>query len=144
MQSGLHMNILTSWLQAHQILLVLASAGSLLLFFGTLVFITVFIARMPADYFTRQRRSAAHASHNSVGCYSLLLLKNVLGIVLIFMGISMLVLPGQGVLTILIGLALTNFPGKSRLELRLVRQPSVFKSLNWIRRKTGRPPLYSP
>lgn len=43
-------------------------------------------------------------------------LRNVLGAILLVAGIAMLVLPGQGVPTILISLGLMNFPGKYRLE----------------------------
>jgi hypothetical protein len=56
----------------------------------------------------------------------------------------MLVLPGQGLLTILMGLALTNFPGKYTLERRLVRLPSVAGGLNRIRALAGKPELEIP
>ncbi|WP_447980744.1 hypothetical protein [Candidatus Nitrospira bockiana] len=56
----------------------------------------------------------------------------------------MLVLPGQGVLAILVGLTLLDFPGKRQLQSRLVRQRKVLESLNGIRRKFHRPPLLPP
>ena len=56
----------------------------------------------------------------------------------------MLVLPGQGTVTILIGLALTNFPGKYALEQRIVCQPAVAKTLNRIRQLGGVPPFRMP
>jgi hypothetical protein len=53
----------------------------------------------------------------------------------------MLVLPGQGVLTILAGITLLNYPGKRRLELWLVRRPAIHRAIDWIRRRAGRAPL---
>jgi len=53
----------------------------------------------------------------------------------------MLVLPGQGLLTIVTGLLLINYPGKYKLEQKLVAIPSVFRALNWIRVKANKPPL---
>ena len=59
-------------------------------------------------------------------------------------GIAMLALPGQGILTILVGITLLNFPGKRRLELRIVRQRRVLRAINWMRAKAKRPPLVLP
>ena len=64
--------------------------------------------------------------------------------ILIIAGIVMLVLPGQGILSILVGIGLTDFPGKYRLERWLARQPAVFNTMNWIRRKRGVADLESP
>nr|WP_206063674.1 hypothetical protein [Oceanimonas sp. MB9] len=54
---------------------------------------------------------------------------------------SLLVLPGQGLLTILIALVLLSFPGKYRLERRLFMVPTVRNTVNWLRRRAERPPL---
>jgi hypothetical protein len=51
------------------------------------------------------------------------------------------VLPGQGVITILIGLTLVSFPGKRNLERRMIRQKKVLSSVNWVRERAGKPPL---
>ena len=56
----------------------------------------------------------------------------------------MLFIPGQGLLTILMGLALLDFPGKRAAELRLIRYAPVNKSIDWIRRKSNKPPLRIP
>ena len=67
--------------------------------------------------------------------------KNIIGLSLIIGGLLMLVLPGQGLLTIITGLLLVNYPGKYKLEQKLVLIPSIFKALNWIRFKAKKPPL---
>ena len=59
-------------------------------------------------------------------------------------GIAMLVLPGQGLLTIVVGIVLLNFPGKYRLERWLATRSPVWRSLNWLRRRAGRPELQRP
>jgi hypothetical protein len=69
--------------------------------------------------------------------------KNVLGVVLVLLGLVMALpgVPGQGVLTMIIGLTLVDFPGKVELERRLVRRPFVLRSLNALRRRFHRAPL---
>ena len=67
--------------------------------------------------------------------------KNIIGVFLIIGGLLMLVLPGQGLLTIVTGLLLINYSGKCKLEQKLVAIPSVFRALNWIRVKANKPPL---
>ncbi len=56
----------------------------------------------------------------------------------------MLVTPGQGIVTLLIGLLLMNFPGKYRVERWLVLQPGVLRGLNWLRQKRGHQPFDAP
>jgi len=53
----------------------------------------------------------------------------------------MLLLPGQGLLTILIGLLLLDFPGKRALELRLLRRPALRGFLDRMRQRRGVPPF---
>jgi hypothetical protein len=56
-------------------------------------------------------------------------------------GIAMLVLPGQGLLTILIGFLMLDFPGKYRVEKWLVSRRRLLGAINWLRRRAGRVPL---
>ena len=70
--------------------------------------------------------------------------KNLLGAALMLLGILMLFTPGQGLLTLLVGLLLMNFPGKYRLERTLVARPGIFRSLNWLRRRRGAEPFELP
>jgi hypothetical protein len=98
------------------------------------------VARLPEDYFVRAHRPSDWVKSPRVRM-EWLILKNVLGIVLLSAGIAMLVFPGQGLLTIVLGLMLMDFPGKAWLLNRVARQPNVLKSINWMRRKSGRPPM---
>ena len=53
----------------------------------------------------------------------------------------MLVLPGQGILTIIVGLVLMDFPGKYGAERWAVSRGPVLPAINWIRAKAGKPNL---
>jgi hypothetical protein len=64
--------------------------------------------------------------------------------VLVLLGLVMLVTPGQGILTLLSGLLLMNFPGKYRLEQWLVLRPGILRALNWLRRRRNQPAFDAP
>lgn len=70
--------------------------------------------------------------------------RNIIAFVLICLGILMLVLPGQGLLTIFMGMVIASFPGRRRLINSLAARPGILRRLNWIRRKANREPLQSP
>lgn len=122
-------------------------AGAVLLFVGTTLltlFVGLFVVvRLPPDYFVvprraRPRRALVHAA--------LVVLKNLAGLALVGVGIALSVpgVPGQGLLTILVGVLLIDFPGKFRLEQRLIGRPRILAALNRIRTRRGRPPLLPP
>lgn len=118
---------------------------SIFFFVLSLVVLPVVAARIPSDYFLRKRRPVAVARTDrttlSIGKR---VLKNCVGVILLLAGIAMLVLPGQGLLTMLLGLGWLDFPGKFRLERWLVRRPTILLTINWLRRRRGRPPLAAP
>ena len=64
-----------------------------------------------------------------------------MGMVLLVAGILMLVLPGQGLFTMIVGLMMMNFPGKYKFERWLVERGPVLKSINWLRARAGHSPL---
>ena len=55
--------------------------------------------------------------------------RNLYGSLLILAGIVMLFLPGQGILTILFGFLLLDFPGKRGLWRRMLAHPKIEPSL---------------
>jgi hypothetical protein len=133
------------WLQANQSALWWLGALSVVTFVGSLIAIPILVARIPADYFApKQRDRVPWRQSNPVlhGCG--LILKNLAGSVFVVAGLAMLVLPGQGILTILIGVMLMDFPGKFALERWLVRKKTVLRAINWIRAKAGQPALLAP
>ncbi len=130
------------WLSDNQYLLLGLTALSLLMFIGTLALVPLLVIRMPATYFAhRHREERVVARRHPLVRLVLESVKTLLGLILLVAGLLMLVLPGQGVLTILMGLMLLNFPGKFRLERWLVSRPAVYHAINWLRRRAGRHPL---
>ncbi len=108
----------------------------------TLIAVPLMVIRIPADYFAHPHRSGAdYPRHHSWFRWIWLILKNVLGVGFLFFGALMLVLPGQGLLTILIAATLLDFPGKFWLQRWVVSRRGVFDSINWVRKKRGRNPL---
>lgn len=109
--------------------------------------VTVFVLlRLPEDYFARDRRELPRPGRASVGRVLGLIGKNLAGWILIAVGIVLSVpgVPGQGLLTILMGVMLCDFPGKFRLERWIVRRGPVRRGVDAVRKRYGRPPFRFP
>jgi hypothetical protein len=116
---------------------------------GTVAFIVlgawaakVAVVRMPSNYFLPESRMPRRLE--TPGHYALHLLKNLLGLAILAAGVIMLFTPGPGILAMLAGLSLLDFPGKRQSELWLVSRPQVIKQIQRMRRRAGRPPLELP
>jgi hypothetical protein len=130
------------WIGENDVLLGWLATASVAMFIGTLVAIPFAVVRIPEDYFAkRSRRMPLKSVRHPVLRILVSGVKNLLGAIFLLAGVAMLALPGQGILTIVIGLALLDFPGKFGLERWLVTRKAVLSSINWMRRKRGRPPL---
>ncbi len=109
----------------------------------SLLFTGLVLVRLPADYFAGPHAPAfwrdRHPLLRVVGRFA----KNLVGVFLVIVGIilSLPGVPGQGLLTILIGLMCLDLPGKRRLEQRLVRRPGIYAFVNRLRARYGHPPL---
>ena len=129
-------------IRAHETAILWIAGGSIVAFLATLIAVPWLILRIPPDYFAhRKRLRTPELRRHAVVRWVFLLGKNLLGYLLIVAGIAMLVLPGQGVLTILLGGILVDLPGKYRLERWIVARPPVLKSINRLRQRAGRDPL---
>lgn len=103
------------------------------------------ILQLPADYFTWRRRHAELARRgHPVRRAILTSAKNLVGAILVVAGFCLFFLPGQGLITLVAGLVVMNYPGKFRLERWLIRRPKVLPALNWFRQRYGREPLLAP
>ena len=126
------------------------NAGWILIFsllsFGIGIISTPFIvSRIPVNYFAHNERHAmTDDSHHVVIRWLLMCLKNLLGAVLVIAVIIMLVTPGQGLLSILFGLMIMNYPGKYQLERWIIQRPLIFRAVNALRAKQGQSPLQAP
>ncbi|MEN8131801.1 MAG: PGPGW domain-containing protein [Pseudomonadota bacterium] len=136
------MEQLWQWFNEHGLWLGLFS---MVTFFASLLLIPILVARIPADYFVDRKRHLSRSKQLRPLLYVIFMVtKNLFGALVFIAGIAMLVLPGQGILTILIGITLMNFPGKFSLERRIVSQTRVYNAINWIRERAGKAPLIHP
>lgn len=121
--------------------LIWFAVSSVFMFVGTLVAIPIILMRLPADYFDIRIPRPWMENHHPILRLIGHVVKNVVGAIFLFAGFLMLFLPGQGVLTMLIGLSLIEFPGKRRVEAKIVGQSTVLSTINAMRAKFGKPPL---
>ncbi len=112
---------------------------SVIAFVGTLLAIPAILIRLPQDYFQNHHHKPWFANHHPIVRIFGLFIKNIVGIIFLLAGIAMLVLPGQGLLTMLLGILFIDFPGKHRLEKKLIRHPKILSAINALREKTGKP-----
>lgn len=130
------------WVLQHKALLAGLSLGfSIVLVIASLVGLPWFIARLPTDYFSRAftQRHPGHSS--SAKQVAGRVVRNAIGVILALAGLVMLVLPGQGIITLLVALTLLDFPGKRRVERWFVGRPKIRSGLDWVRRRAGKPPF---
>jgi hypothetical protein len=117
------------------------TVASVVFFVGTLIAIPFILVRLPPDYFDERHPRRWMPDRHPVVRAAGFVLKNAVGAVFLAVGIALLFLPGQGILTILIGVSLLDFPGKRYCERKIVGQPTVLKAINALRAKYGKPPL---
>jgi uncharacterized membrane protein SpoIIM required for sporulation len=117
------------------------TAISAVLFVAGLVLVPWMAVRLPADYLVRREPEPRFFRRRTPLRWIGFIAKNVAGALLVVAGVVMLGIPGPGWGAIIVGLTLMSFPGKRRLERRLLSARFVIKPLNAIRAKAGKPPL---
>ena len=131
--------LIAQWVKTwseNSFLLIGLSGFSLVTFVMSLVALPVIIAKIPWNYFL-EKTPGFLQRRPLLPRICLLVVKNMAGVLLIAMGFIMLFIPGQGLLTIIVGVALMNFPGKKNLEQLLLKTKKIRRALNWIRNKKG-------
>ncbi len=113
---------------------------SSVIFLVSLLSIGWLVSLIPSDYFINKKESKFKLNYPVAWIVSVVI-KNIFGYILIFGGILMLILPGQGLITIFVGLLLSNYPGKYSIEKRIIATPKILKSINWLRKRSNEPPL---
>ena len=121
-------------------LIFLLSVISLLIFIFSLLSIKWLVSLIPSDYFIEKKPSKFKSKYPLIWLISMIV-KNLIGYVLIVGGILMLVLPGQGLFTIFIGLMMSNYPGKYFIERKFIAIPNVLRTINGLRKKSNQNPL---
>jgi hypothetical protein len=110
----------------------------------TTAFGVAMVVLIPADHFqSRRPEPASWWRAEPVLRWSGLLIKNAVGVVFVALGAVMALplVPGPGLVFILLGVSVLDFPGKRNLERKLLGVPSVIRFLNGVRVRFGRSPL---
>jgi hypothetical protein len=105
--------------------------------------IAIVMVKIPANYFSSHyKQDFLPGSHWSVR-WGAVIAKNIFGVFLIILGLllSLPGVPGQGILTILLGLIMIDIPGKRPLEARIIKRPTVLNAINGLRAKYNKPEL---
>jgi hypothetical protein len=132
-------------LRGHESVLWWLGSLSLATIMVSALAVPMLVRRMPHDYFLEHSAGSEWMRRqHPVLRWLLLVLKNLLGGVLVLGGFLMFFTPGQGVLTLVVGLLLMNFPGKRRFEIWLIRFGPVHRAIDWMRRRAGRCPIELP
>jgi hypothetical protein len=113
---------------------------SLVLSFSAIVLVVV---KIPANYFSSHYQRDFLPNSPFFVRWGAVILKNLLGIFLILIGIvlSLPGVPGQGLLTILLGLIMLDIPGKRPIEAKIISRPAIQNVINKIRARFNKPPL---
>ena len=114
--------------------------GSLALSFAAIAIVMV---KIPANYFSSHYKRDFLPGSSFVVRWGAVIAKNIFGVFLILLGIALSLpgVPGQGILTILLGLIMLDIPGKRPLEARIIKRPAVLAAINKLRAKYNKPPL---
>jgi uncharacterized protein YacL len=133
------LDYLTELATHYQDYLIMASFISLFIFVASLLLTPFLLGRIPADYFINPAHHKLEINH--FGHLIIMIIRNLIGFCLLLVGIVMLVTPGQGIISILLGLFLMQFPGKHKLELKIINHNPTFTTLNWLRARANKPPF---
>ena len=130
----------TAVIGRHPFLATLLLSAMLLTSFA--ISMTVLV-RLAPDYFAAARAQSFQNAGHGILFWAGIVLKNLLGAMLVLLGVvlSLPGMPGQGLLTVLAGALLLDFPGKRRLLLKILSRPFLLRSINQLRTKFSRPPL---
>ena len=118
--------------------------GLFLLTFGvSILTIAVVIIKLPANYFSSHYVQDFLPGSPWFVRWGAVIAKNLLGVFLVVLGLllSLPGVPGQGLLTILLGLIMLDIPGKRPIEARIIKRPSILSTVNSLRARYGKPPF---
>ncbi|MBP9089257.1 MAG: hypothetical protein KBG15_24255 [Kofleriaceae bacterium] len=125
---------------AHPYAVASLAVGSVVVSIGATMLALIYL---PADYFCEAPAATTSNRHHISLRVVINIVRNLAGAGLVLMGVvlSLPGIPGQGLLTILLGVMLMQIPGKRRLERRIVAIAVVRRATERIRRRFGRAPF---
>jgi hypothetical protein len=122
---------------------ILGGAVGVASFVLSLLLVGAILVRLPRDYFAGDGKHSLLDGRPRWVQVAGIVGKNVAGAVLVMVGIvlSLPGVPGQGLLTILVGIILLDIPGKKRLERRILAIGAVERAVTRLRKRYGREPF---
>ncbi len=138
------MNWLASFWDSLTLNQVLVGVGLFFLSLGvSFAAIAIVMVKLPENYFSSHYQQDFMPGSSWIVRWGVVIAKNIFGVFLIGLGIvlSLPGVPGQGILTILLGLIMIDIPGKRPLEARIIKRPTVLAAVNKLREKYGKPPF---
>ncbi len=133
---------MTVFIYNHEGLFLWLTIASIMGFIASIILIPWMVIKIPSDYFSHPKRQKyLWDNHLVIVRLVFLLLKNVLGVIFVIGGIAMLVLPGQGMLMIIVGLLFMDFPYKYKVEIWILKHTVILKYINKLRAKAKQSPL---
>lgn len=129
---------------AHEVIIGAIVIISVLFWIGTLVVVPLILIRLPSDYLTSDNGLGLSRRLPPILRHPYWALKNLFGVIFIIAGFVMLFIPGQGILTMVLGLALINFPGKRKVIRRTLGHPRLLSAINRLRLRAHKAPLQPP
>ena len=101
--------------------------------------VSIVLLRLPVDYLSNP--TSSESAEGNWKHWLSKLGRNILGSIFLIVGFVMLITPGQGILSILVGLMLLDFPGKQKLVRKILTKPQIFRTINRMRTAAKRKPL---
>jgi hypothetical protein len=137
------MTSIVEWIEGHAVVLTSCGVALSLL---SIVAVFAMVMMLRPDHFTRPDSPEAFSRRHPALRLLIRIVKNFVGAILFVLGVIMAVpmVPGPGVVFIVLGISLTDMPGKRALKRYIIRQPLVLLPINTLRAKWRRPPLQVP
>ena len=130
-----------SWLNQYTLVFSSLAALGVLLLVTSLVATPWLVARLPSDYLIK---SGGRKKPRGFLRSAIYFARAAVGLVLVMLGFVLMLTPGPGLVVLIVGISLAEFPGKERLLVTIATQPNVLKSLNWMRTRRGKQPFEYP
>jgi hypothetical protein len=106
---------------------------------GSIALVAYVVIHWPADHFKHHVPGSPPEPQHPLAAAA----KNIAGVILVLLGLVMALpgIPGQGILTMIVGMTMIDFRGKRGLERRMIGRPRILRAINRLRARFGRAPL---
>jgi|GEM_PF-1333860 len=123
-----------------------AAVVAVILLFAANAVVVYLVVRLPETYFCDPPGRSRLRERHPILYGVLRIAKNLVGGLMVLAGALLTLpgVPGPGLVLIVLGVSLVEFPGKRRLARNLVRRKGIHGTMNWLRARFGKPPLVLP